>query len=142
MSDLDLHYARLGWIWQPWLIPERLRLCPILEAKAFVAEMTLEAPALVPRLKETEHVSVVIPTVGLAADVRLNAVIDLFAEVSGLSVGHPGHVVDTETGVRLNANRFFSLTAGYRFFEIRGEERRSFARLQLFGPFVGAAIRF
>src|SRR5256885_14575202 len=51
MSDLDLHYARLGWIWQPWLIPERLRLCPILEAKAFVAEMTLEAPALVPRLK-------------------------------------------------------------------------------------------
>ncbi|PYN61824.1 MAG: hypothetical protein DMD90_21945 [Candidatus Rokuibacteriota bacterium] len=104
--------------------------------------MTLEAPALVPRLKETEHVSVVIPTVGLAADVRLNAVIDLFAEVSGLSVGHPGHVVDAETGVRLNANRFFSLTAGYRFFEIRGEERRSFARLQLFGPFVGAAIRF
>ena len=51
VSDLDLHYARLGWIWQPWLIPDRLRLGPILEAKAFVAEMTLEAPALVPRLK-------------------------------------------------------------------------------------------
>jgi len=70
VSDLDLHYARLGWIWQPWLIPERLRLGPVLEAKAFLAEMTLEAPALVPRLKETEHVSVVIPTVGLAADVH------------------------------------------------------------------------
>src|SRR5438309_957855 len=28
VSDLDLHYARLGWIWQPWLIPDRLRLGP------------------------------------------------------------------------------------------------------------------
>ena|SRR5438034_3371334 len=122
VSDLDLHYARLGWIWQPWLIPDRLRLGPILEAKAFVAEMTLEAPALVPRLKETEHVTVV--------------------EASGLSVGHPGYVVDAETGVRVTVNRFLSVAGGYRFFEIHGEERRSFAHLRLSGPFVGASLRF
>src|SRR3989475_3750374 len=99
VSDLDLHYARLGWIWQPWLIPDRLRLGPILEAKAFVAEMTLEAPALVPRLKETEHVTVVVPTIGVAADFRMNSVISLVLEASGLSGGHPGYVVGAETGV-------------------------------------------
>ncbi|OLB38478.1 MAG: hypothetical protein AUI04_14195 [Candidatus Rokubacteria bacterium 13_2_20CM_2_64_8] len=142
VSDLDLHYARLGWIWQPWLIPDRLRLGPILEAKAFVAEMTLEAPALVPRLKETEHVTVVVPTIGVAADFRMNSVISLFLEASGLSVGHPGYVVDAETGVRVTVNRFLSVAGGYRFFEIRGEERRSFAHLRLSGPFVDASLRF
>ncbi len=142
VSDLDLHYARLGWIWQPWLIPEVLRLGPILEAKAFVAEMTLKAPSLVPRLQETEKVSVVIPTVGLAVDFRLFPVVDLFAEASGLTVGHPGHVVDAEAGARLSLFRFLAITGGYRFFEVRGEDNRSFARLRLSGPFLGASIRF
>ncbi len=142
VSDLDLHYARLGWIWQPWLIPGVLRLGPILEAKAFVAEMTLKAPALVPRLQETEKVSVVIPTVGLAVDFRLFPVVDLFAEASGLTVGHPGHVVDAEAGARLSLFRFLAITGGYRFFEVRGEDNRSFARLRLSGPFLGASIRF
>jgi hypothetical protein len=141
-SDLDLHYIRLGWIWEPWLIPDRLRLGPVLEAKAFVAEMTLLARANVPRLNETERVSVVVPTVGLALDVRLLPVVDLFAEASGLTVGAPGHVVDAEVGAKVNVSRFFAVTGGYRYFEIRGEESRSFARLRLFGPFVGASLRF
>ena len=72
----------------------------------------------------------------------MNSVISLFLEASGLSVGHPGYVVDAETGVRVTVNRFLSVAGGYRFFEIHGEERRSFAHLRLSGPFVGASLRF
>ena len=139
VSDLDLHYARLGWIWQPSLIPGVFRLGPIVEAKAFVAEMTLKAPNLVPRLQETERVTLVIPTVGLAADFRLFPLVDLFAEASGLTIGHPGHVVDAEAGARLSVLPFIGVTGGYRFFEVSGGENRSSARLRLSGPFLGVS---
>jgi len=142
VSDLDLHYARLGWIWQPSLIPGVFRLGPIEEAKAFVAEMTLKAPNLVPRLQETERVTLVIPTVGLAADFRLFPLVDLFAEASGLTIGHPGHVVDAEAGARLSVLPFIGVTGGYRFFEVSGGENRSSARLRLSGPFLGVSVRF
>src|SRR2546425_11000634 len=84
---------------------------------------SLEAPALVPRLKETEHVTVVVPTIGVAADFRMNSVISLFLEASGLSVGHPGYVVDAETGVRVTVNRFLSVAGGECSFEEPAEER-------------------
>jgi hypothetical protein len=142
VSELDLHYARLGWIWQLPVIPDRLRVGPVLELKGFLVEATLDAPATMPRLRETEEVALVIPTVGLALDLRLRPALELFAEVSGLSVGEPGHLVDGEAGVRITLARFFTLAGGYRVFDVRGEEDVSFARFRLFGPFVGATLRF
>ena len=142
VSELDVHYARLGWIWQIPVIPGKLKLGPILEAKGFVVEATLEAPATTPRLRETETLAIVIPSVGLVLDVSPRPAVDLFAEVSGLTVGDPGHVVDAEAGVRITLMKFLTVTGGYRFFEVRGEEDASFARLRLSGPFVGATLRF
>jgi len=79
---------------------------------------------------------------GLAIDWSPHPVVDLFAEVSGLTLGDRGHVVDAEAGVRVNLTRFFAIIGGYRLFEVRGEEDSSFARLRLSGPFVGATLRF
>jgi hypothetical protein len=142
LSELDLHYARLGWIWQLPVIPGTLRVGPVLEAKAFVASATLEARQTAPALRETERLAIVIPTAGLALDASPHPRVELFAEVSGLTLGDPGHVVDAEAGVRVRLVSFLTITGGYRFFEARGEEDRSFARLRLSGPFVGAAFRF
>jgi hypothetical protein len=142
VSELDLHYARLGWMWQLPVIADRLRLGPVLEAKGFVVEATLDAPAITPRRRETEEVALVVPTVGLALDLSLHPAVSVFAEASGLSVGEPGHVVDAEAGVRITLAGYFSLIGGYRLFDVRGEEDRSFARFRLSGPFVGATLRF
>ncbi|MBI2160881.1 MAG: hypothetical protein HYU25_11005 [Candidatus Rokubacteria bacterium] len=142
VSELDMHYARLGWIWQLPLIPGKLKVGPVVEAKAFVVEATLRAPATTPPLRETETHAVVIPSAGLALDLSPHKVVDLFAEVSGLTLGDVGHVVDAEAGVRITLIKFLTITGGYRFFEVRGEEGSSFARLRLSGPFVGATFRF
>lgn len=142
VSELEVHYVRFGWSWLPSIIPGKLRLGPVLEAKAFVTEARLEAPATTPKLRETERLAIVVPTIGLALDVSPHPVLDVFAEASGLAVGHPGHVVDVEAGVRIKLHTLLTVTGGYRFFEVRGEEDKSFARLRLSGPFVGASLRF
>ena len=142
VSELDLHYARLGWIWQLPVVPTKLRVGPVVEAKAFVVAATLDAPATTPRLRETERLAIVIPSVGLALDLSPHPLVDLFVEASGLTLGDPGRVVDAEAGVRINPIKFLAITGGYRFFEVRGEQDHSFARLQLSGPFVGVTFRF
>src|SRR5207247_9734408 len=120
VSDLDLHYARLGWIWQLPVITDKLRVGPVVEAKAFVASATLDAPATTPRLRETERVAVVIPSAGLALDLSLHPLIDLFAEGSALPLGDRGRVIDAEAGVRVHLVKFLTMTRGYRFVEVRG----------------------
>jgi len=142
VSELDVHYFRLGWIWQVPVIAGILKVGPVLEAKGAIVEATLKAPAATPPLRETETVAIAIPTVGVAIDVSPHRVVDLFAEVSGLTLGDRGHVVDAEAGVRVTLIKFLAITGGYRFLEVRGEEARSFAKLRLSGPFVGATFRF
>ena len=83
-----------------------------------------------------------IPSAGLALDLSLHPLIDLFAEGSALTLGDRGRVIDAEAGVRVHLVKFLTMIAGYRFFEVRGEEDHSFARLQLSGPFVGVTFRF
>jgi hypothetical protein len=142
VSELAVHYLRLGWIWQLPLIPGRLNVGPVVEAKGFMVEATLKAPATAPPLRETETLAIALPSAGLAIDLSPYPGIDLFAEASGLTLGDRGHVVDAEAGVRVTLLKFLAITGGYRFFEVRGEEDRSFARLRLSGPFMGAVIRF
>jgi hypothetical protein len=142
VSELDLHYARLGWIWQLPLSAGRLRVGPLVEVKGFLVETTLDAPTATPRRRETESVRLVIPTVGLALDLSPLPGVAVFTEASGLSVGQTGHVVDAEAGVRVTLMKLFTLIGGYRVFDVRGEEDASFARLRLSGPFAGATIRF
>ena len=69
--------------------------------------------------------------------------LDVFAEVSGIPFGDLGHVLDAEAGVRFIPVRFFTVSAGYRIFDMRvGKDDDSFAKLKLTGPFIGASFRF
>lgn len=139
-SDFEFHYGRVGWIWTPPLIPGLLRLGPMFEVKGFLADIELRAPAA--GVRESATLPFVLPTVGLAAEVSPVSAVRLFAEISGLPAGDYGYLVDAEAGLRIVPIRFFTLSAGYRYFDVRAGDDEDFARLRLAGPFVGASFRF
>jgi hypothetical protein len=141
-SDVDIHYGRIGWIWQPVAIPGLLKFGGLLEAKGFVIDADLRTRGVTPEIKRSAPIALALPTLGMALDVTPLAMLHLFGEVSGLPAGDLGHIVDAEVGVRFVPIRFFSLVAGYRLFDVRADEGGDSAKLRLNGPFVGASLRF
>jgi hypothetical protein len=141
LTDLEIHYGRVGWLWQPLTIPGILKFGGLLEAKAFVIDASLQTFGSVPEVGESAAFPIALPTLGLALDVTPYPTLHLFAEASGLYAGDYGHIVDAEAGLRFVPIRLFSLSAGYRIFDVRvgGDD---FAKLTTFGPFVGASLRF
>ena len=83
-----------------------------------------------------------IPTLGAILNIQPIAALDIFAEVSGMSFGSLGHVVDAEAGLRFIPVRFVTLSAGDRVFDVRIDFDDDLTKLQLTGPFVGASVRF
>jgi hypothetical protein len=141
-SELEIHYGRVGWLWQPLTIPGKLRFGGLLEAKGFFIDASLRTRGTTPAVKESAFFPLVLPTLGLALDVTPLPKGNLFAEASGLPAGDLGHIVDAEAGIRFVPIRFFSLSTGYRIFDIRVGESDDFAKLRISGPFVGASLRF
>lgn len=141
-SELELHYARLGWIWQFPLVPGILRIGPMVELKGFLADVSIETRDVTPRVRESADLGFVLPTVGAALDFTPHRAVHVFAEASGLPAGSLGHMVDAEAGIRVVPIRFLSFSAGYRIFDINVEEDDDFGKFRLAGPFVGASLRF
>jgi hypothetical protein len=139
-TDLDLYYGRIGWTWQFPVVPGVFRVGPLVEVKGLVIDAAVRSPGT--GLRESALLPMVFPTVGAMLSVTPIAALDLFAEVSGMTFGSLGHVVDAEAGVRFIPIRFFTLSAGYRVFDVRIEHDDDFAKLKLSGPFVGASFRF
>lgn len=141
-SDLEIHYGRLGWIWQPLAIPGLIKVGPVLELKGFLIDAELRTRDVMPRVKESATFPLVLPTVGAALDISPHRMITLFGEASGLPAGDYGHIVDAEAGIRFIPVSFFTISAGYRMFDLRVGAKDDFAKLRIFGPFVGASLRF
>ncbi len=143
-SEVEMHYGRVGWLWQPLTIPGLLRFGPLFEVKGFWVEASIETRGAGPTASETERFPLALPTVGLALDLSPHPMIHLFAEASGVPLGDLGHVVDAEAGLRLTPLPLLAISAGYRIFDVRiGEDDDDdMAELTLFGPFVGASLRF
>jgi hypothetical protein len=139
-SEIELHYARVGWAWQFIALPGLFKVGPMLEAKGFLIDASIEAQGAGPR--ESARLPIAFPTIGVMANVTPHRTVDLFAEVSGVPLGDFGHVVDAEAGIRYIPFHFFSVSAGYRVFDVRIGDSDDFGKLRLFGPFVGASLRF
>jgi hypothetical protein len=137
-TDLDLYYGRIGWIWQFPLVPGVFKLGPVFEVKGVVIDATMRSSGQ----RESALVAIPFPTVGAMLNFTPISALDIFAEVSGMTFGSLGHVVDAEVGLRFIPIRFVTLSAGYRVFDVRLEHDDDFAKLKLTGPFVGASIRF
>jgi hypothetical protein len=139
-TDLDLYYGRIGWTWQFAAVPGIFKIGPLLELKGVVVDATIRSPGT--GLRESSTLPMAFPTVGAMLSLTPMSALDLFAEVSGMTFGDFGHVVDAEIGLRFIPIRFVTVSAGYRLFDLRVSNDDDFAKLKLTGPFVGASIRF
>ena len=141
-TELELHYGRVGWIWQPLVIPGILQLGPMLEAKGFVGDVTLRTRGVTPAITESKTFALALPTAGLALDVTPLGIVHLFAEASGLPAGGLGHFVDAEAGLKLVPLPFLAVTAGYRVVDMRIAHHSDFLNARLSGPAFGLSVRF
>ena len=139
-SDLDLYYGRVGWTWQFNAVPGIFKIGPLLELKGVVVDATIRSPGT--GLRESTVFPMAFPTVGGMLSITPIAALEIFAEVSGMTFGDFGHVVDAEAGLRFIPVRFVAVSAGYRVFDLRVSNDDDFAKLKLTGPFVGASFRF
>lgn len=143
VSDLDVKYFALGWIWQFMnMVNDKIKLGTIVEAKGLSADVSLKAPDLSPAIDQSEQLIGGLPTLGLALDISPIKEIDIFAEASGLGAGNLGYFFDAEAGIKLSPIKYFSILAGYRFIRVKAEDSSNFANLDLKGPFFGGTLRF
>ena len=139
-TDLDLYYGRIGWTWQFPVVPGKFRIGPLVEVKGVVVDATIRSRTT--GFRVSALLPMAFPTVGAMLSVTPISALDIFAEVSGMTFGSYGHIVDAEAGVRFIPIRFLTLSAGYRVFDVRVEHDDDFAKLKLTGPFIGASVRF
>jgi hypothetical protein len=141
VSDLEVRHLQLTWTWQ-FIHAEndKFRLGPVIETDGFLMHGALAAPNL--GFSEQEDLSIGLPTVGLALDLKPHRRIDIYGQVAGMKIGGYGYFVGSDSGIKIYAWRHLLFTAGYRTFNLHVDHAPDFARLQLRGPFAGAGFRF
>jgi len=165
ITELDVKYLRLGWVWQFINVADgKVRFGTLLEAKGFWVDASLEAPDrfppvwvdeapnmvplveeyMVPLVEEPERFAfpLPIPTIGVALDINPHKMVNIFAEISGLFAGKYGYLLDGEVGIKIIPIKNLSVIGGYRIFDIEAEIDPDFAKLRISGPFIGATLRF
>jgi len=143
ITDLDIKYLRLGWAWQFINIAKgKVKLGTLLEAKGLLMKISVEAPNLIPPIKESVRFRGILPTLGSALDINPHKIVNIFAEVSGIYAGEYGSFLDGEAGVKIIPIKNLSVLGGYRIFYLKAEDDSDFAKLKISGPFVGATLRF
>lgn len=140
-SDLEVDYFRLGWAWQFINIgQDTIKIGPLLEVKAFLLDVSLDAPAL--GISESEDFMIALPTIGGILDINLGEKLNLFAEISGLPSADYGHFCDAEIGIKFIPIKNLTIIAGYRVIDIELEDDNSYGEVDMTGPFFGATFRF
>ncbi len=140
-SDLDVDYFRMDWGWQFLNIGDgAVKAGPLLGVKAFMLDVSLDAPAL--GISEAEDFIIALPTFGAIVDINMGEKFNLFAEVSGLPSADYGHFFDTEIGIKFIPIKNLSIIAGYRIIDIELEDDDSYGEMDITGPFFGATFRF
>lgn len=141
-TDLDVVYHRLGYEYD---IIDTLdnRLGLIFEVKYFDVDASIEAPNLVPAVKESESYSVALPTVGVAFQAGLPFLLNVGGEVTGITLGKYGYLVDAEAAVNFNPFPFVTLSGGYRYFKLHADDDDDFELdFDLNGPFAMLRVGF
>jgi hypothetical protein len=145
ITDFDVKYIRLGWVWQFINVADgKVKFGTLLEAKGFWVDTSLEAPDIALPVKESEKFAIGLPTIGVALDINPHKMVNIFAEISGLPAGKYGYFLDGEAGIKIKIIpiKNLSILGGYRIFDIKAENDSDFAKLRISGPFIGATLRF
>ncbi|MFH1176148.1 MAG: hypothetical protein V1750_01980 [Acidobacteriota bacterium] len=143
LSALDKKYGRLGWIWQFVNAGNgAFRLGTLLEVKQLAIEARLAANELQPPERASEKFDAMLPTIGLALDIVPHRGLDIFAELSGISAGSKGSMVDGEAGIKIVPVPSLAIIASYRVLELKYKDKPDYANLKISGPFAGLSLRF
>jgi hypothetical protein len=115
----------------------------ILEVKYFDIDAKLEAPNVVPAIDESESLDAPVPTVGLAFQLGLPFLLNFGGEVTGITAGRYGYLVDAEAAINFNPLPLFTLSGGYRYFKLKAEDDDDFELdFDLQGPFLTLRVGF
>ncbi len=136
-SSLDVTYHRLGYEYD---VIDALgnRLGVIFEVKYFDIDAELESSTI----SESESMGVPLPAVGVTFQVGLPVFLSLGGEVTGISVGGNGYLVDAECVLNYKPAPLVTFSGGYRYLKLYAEKGDDEADLTLDGPFVTVKLRF
>lgn len=142
-GDLNVQYLRFGWAWQFINVEGgKFKLGSLLEVKGVQGDISLAAPDLPAPIKESRTFTAWLPTFGVALDINPVPFVNFFAEASGLPAGQYGTMWEAEAGIKFIPFKNFTLSGGYRIFDIDARDDPDFAKVRLSGPFVGLSFRF
>ncbi len=142
VTDIDIVYHRLGYEYD-FIDTLDYRLGAIFEVKFFDVDASVEAPNVVPAVKESESFTAPVPTIGVAFQAGLPFLLDVGGEVTGITLGKYGYLIDAEAAVNFNPFPFVTLSGGYRYFKLHADVDDDFELdLDLNGPFVLLRVGF
>lgn len=142
-TDVDVKYLRLGWVWQFINVADgRVKIGTLVEVKGFSVDISLDAPDLIPPIKESVDAVGAFPTVGVVLDIHPHKLVNIFAEASGIYAGKYGYSYDAEAGVEITPIKNLGIIGGWRILDFKIEDDPDFAKLKVSGPYVGAVWRF
>ena len=108
----------------------------LLGAKAVDVDWLIVSP---PTQRETDTLRSPVPSLGAAARVYAGR-LSLDGELSGLSIGSRGTVVEAQTSVRLHVSDRLAVQGGYRLIKLKGEDGLDLGDVRLSGFTFGVEL--
>lgn len=140
-SNLDIDYYRLSLI-RPLAHTQAADVDWMIDLKGLTFKGKLNGIANGTNVTTDKSFTGVIPTVGFAVSTKTPNAVNAYAEVSGLPLASYGYIYDYEGGVKYQPTSNFTLTAGYRVFDMKLKNDDEWAKLKLSGPFFSADWKF
>lgn len=132
-TEIKLDYHRLAYEYD-FIDALNNRLGLILEAKVFNTSARLRAAAL--GFNESKSAVAPIPTIGVTGQVGLPFLFSVGGEVTGVSLGSLGYLVDADGGINFSPLPLVTVSGGYRYFKMHASHGNDSADFALKGPFV------
>ncbi len=132
-SSFDVDYHRIGYEYD-FIDFLSNRLGVIIDIKYF--DIATELKITGTGVTQSETLQAPIPTIGLSAQVGFPLLFSIGGEVSGMTFGDKGYLVDGEVAVNYNPLPLVTLSGGYRLLKLEYEDGVDNAFVELNGPFV------
>ncbi|MFQ5587088.1 MAG: hypothetical protein ACE5GF_09775 [Thermodesulfobacteriota bacterium] len=136
-SSLDVDYHRLGYEYD-FIDFLNNKLGVIFDIKYFDVVASLKTVGI----DESEAFKAPIPTIGVVAQVGLPFLFSVGGEVTGITLGDTGHLVDGEAAVNFKPVPLVTLSGGYRVFKVKYEDDDNHVIIDLNGPFIQLRASF
>lgn len=143
VTEIDLKYYKASWVWQFLASDDsRVRFGTLLGVLGFDATASVSVPNFVTPLKMSDSAGMVLPVIGLAFDAEPSEYFHIFAELSGMTGGEYGYMLDGEAGIKITPTKHITISGGYRFISVKVNTDETDAEVVLAGPYAGVVLWF